>query len=265
MMTAPSPYPLYQQHADLWPLVAPLSSYAEEMQAWSGVLASHFPPGKALNVLDLGSGGGHHLFHLVHGWPGGMQGVAVDLAEGMLARLRTLLPEFQTVQADMTSLRLPQEQRFDLVTVHDSFCYLTELAQVKAFLETVAHHLASGGMALLKLDALAQEFAGPYRYLTTFEDEQQEITLTHYEWDPDPEDSWLEVIYLFFQRRDGRVETREERHRLGLFSRQQLNEVCQQAGLVVGWHELERWDDDRPNPLLSLTKVESRTEGNGRP
>lgn len=253
-MTAVSPiYPLYAEHADLWSLVAPLDSYVEEMQSWLGLMSDHLRPGKALRVLDLGTGGGHHLHALVQGWKAEITGVTVDLSQSMLDRAATLLPGFVTCCADMTRVRL--EEKFDLVTVHDSFCYLTELDQVKALLDTVAHHLEPEGLALLKVDALAGEFDGPYRYLTTFEDERQEITLTHYEWDPDPGDTWLEVVYVFLRRAEGRVETREERHRLGLFSRRQLNAACRSAGLQGRWQELDRWDEDRPNPLLCLTKV----------
>lgn len=256
-----APYALYDSHADLWPLVAPLDSYADEAGAWVDVIRERLGQ-RDLQVLDLGSGGGHHLFHLVEQWPSAMQGVAVDLSRPMLERVTALLPAFEVLQADMTSLELGR--RFPLVTVHDSFCYLTGLAQVRALMRTVARHLEPGGLALLKVDALAEEFEGPYRYLTTFEDDKREITLTHYEWDPDPSDTWLEVVYLFLERREQQVSTREERHRLGLFSRRQLGAAWRAAGLSGRWRELERWDEDRPNPLLllQLTEVERVEKGN---
>lgn len=255
-------YALYDSHADLWPLVAPLDSYADEARIWVEVIADRLGRCRDLEVLDLGSGGGHHLFHLVEQWPGRLEGVAVDLSQAMLARVAELLPHFRTLAADMTTLELGR--RFPLVTVHDSFCYLTEIEQVRALMRTIARHLEPGGLALVKVDALAGEFDGPYRYLTTFEDEEREITLTHYEWDPHPGDTWLEVVYLFLERRAGQVATREERHRLGLFSRRQLGAAWRDAGLSGRWKELERWDEDRVNPLLLLrpTEVERREKGN---
>ena len=36
-MTA-APYPLYDQHANLWPLVAPLASYEDEMREWVALI-----------------------------------------------------------------------------------------------------------------------------------------------------------------------------------------------------------------------------------
>lgn len=242
-------YPLYDLYADLWPLVAPLASYEEEMRQWLDLLTHHFGE-RDLELLDLGTGGGHHLYHLCEGWPGRCEGVVVDQSGAMLARVESLLPQFVTVKADMTTLGLGR--RFPLIVVHDSFCYLSELSQVKALFATIAAHLQDGGLALVKVDALADQFDGPYRYLTTFEDDDQEVTLTHYEWDPDPTDNWLEVVYLFLERREQQVSSREERHRLGLFSREQLAQAFSAAGLDGRWKELERWDRDRPNPLLVL-------------
>ena len=258
-------YELYDSHSDLWSLVAPLDSYADEAGEWVELTRRTLKATPNLDILDLGSGGGHHLYQMVNQWPARMTGVAVDLSQAMLTRVSSLMPQFRTVQADMTTLDLGRV--FPLVTVHDSFCYLTEAQQVRALFQTIARHLTSDGLAIVKVDALAGEFQGPYRYLTTFEDDEREVTLTHYEWDPDPEDSWLEVVYLFLERHNAKVTTREERHRLGLFSRRQLGAAWRAAGLIGRWHELERWDDDRPNLLVVLrpTKVEREGEGNQTP
>jgi SAM-dependent methyltransferase len=255
-------YPLYEHHADLWPLLAPLESYEDEMRVWADLIRAELGDDAQLEILDLGSGGGHHLYHLAQALPGAPGGVAVDLSPAMLARVRHLLPAFRATQGDMTRLAL--EARFPLVTVHDSFCYLVEIGQVRGLFETIARHLEPDGLALVKLDALAGEFQGPYRYLTTFEDDDREITLTHYEWDPDPSDTWIEVIYLFLERRLDAVASREERHRLGLFSREQLRQAWRAAGLKGKLVELERWDEERPNPLLVLRRTLAGPKGQSR-
>lgn len=243
-------YPLYDRHADLWPLVAPLESYRDEMREWVGLVLEELGWRESLEVLDLGSGGGHHLYWFSRLWEGRVSGVATDLSAAMLERVSGLVSEFQCIPGDMTKLDL--EGRFPLVTVHDSFCYLRERRQVAALFSTIASHLEPDGIALVKVDALADEFAGPYRYLTTFEEPEREITLTHYEWDPDPNDNELETVYLFLERRDGRLTTREERHLMGLFSREELKSLWRDAGLVGRWVELERWDEERPNPAIVL-------------
>ncbi len=248
-MTSPR-YPLYEAHSDLWPLVAPLESFEDEMMTWVAVAQETLPGGHPADVLDLGSGGGHHLYHLVENWGAPLRGVAVDLEQAMLARVSHLLPEVETLVADMTQVQL--ERRFPLVCVHDSFCYLTTPRQVDDLFSVIARHLSPKGVALVKIEALADEFEGPYRYLTTFHDDDREVTVTHYEWDPDTSDDWLEVVYVFLERRQTEVTIREERHRLGLFSREFLESAWTRAGLRGEIRELERWDDDRSNPLLVL-------------
>ncbi len=261
-------YPLYDLHSHLWPLVAPLHAYEEEMSVWLDLIRERLGEesrgGGPLRLLDLGSGGGHHLYHLVEGWEGDLGGLAVDRSAAMLERLHSLLPQFDRVQADMTVLE--HEARFPLVTVHDSFCYLTRTPEVEALFRTIARHLEEDGLALVKVDAVTDDFEGPYRYLTTFEEDGREVTLTHYEWDPDPDDSWLEVVYLFLERIDGSLSSREERHRLGLFSRAQIATMARQADLIPQWVDLPRWDEERSNLtlLLSRTKVERAGKGKGR-
>lgn len=248
-MTQPV-YPLYDQHAHLWPLIAPLESYRDEMREWVDVVRDVLGERAALEVLDLGTGGGHHLFHFADLWSGDVSGVATDLSTAMLERVGGLIESFECLQADMTELALGR--KFSLVSVHDSFCYLRQADQVARLFATISAHLETDGMALVKVDALAGEFEGPYRYLTTFEEPDREITLTHYEWDPDPSDSELEVFYHFLERRGQTLSSREERHVMGLFSRLDLESLSGRAGLSSRWVELERWDEDRPNPLLVL-------------
>jgi SAM-dependent methyltransferase len=243
-------YPLYTTHAHLWSLISPLESYEAEMVEWCGLVAGR----DIQDVLDLGSGGGHHLFHLVQGLETLTGGVAVDLSSSMLDELGALLPQFETINHDMTTLRL--ERRFDLVSVHDSFCYLTEVQQIGHLFDTIRHHLKRDGISLVKLDAVTDDFEGPYRYLTTFEDDEREVTLTHYEWDPKAGDGWLEVVYLFLERVRELVTTREERHRLGLYAKDSLLEIASNSGLSGSFHPLERWDDERENLLLVLRHSE---------
>ncbi|MFA5508562.1 MAG: class I SAM-dependent methyltransferase [Vulcanimicrobiota bacterium] len=246
-------YPLYTSHAYLWPLLSPLEAYESEMAQWCALLEEHGTR-PVRRMLDLGSGGGHHLYHLANALPDLQEGIACDLSSEMLEVLKGLLPGFETLTADMTSLRL--ERRFDLVTVHDSFCYLSRIEQVRALFEVIREHLEPGGLSLVKLEARAEDFAGPYRYLTTFEDEQRELTLTHYEWDPEPDDGWLEVVYLFLERAGGRLNTREERHRLGLFPGPEILQQAETCGLTGSFHPVERWDEERENLLLMLRRGE---------
>lgn len=243
-------YPLYTSHAHLWHLLSPIEGYESEMMEWVGLIEERKGVEWPDSLLDLGSGGGHHLYHLAQNFPQIKQGVAVDLSAPMLERVSELLPRFELLAQDMTTLRL--SRRFSLITVHDSFCYLTNFGQVRDLFTTISAHLEPNGLALIKLDAVADTFVGPYRYLTDFEDDHRKVTLTHYEWDPVVDDESLEVLYHFIEQVGAEVTTREERHTLGLFSQQQLLSAAGQARLAGSFRSLERWDEERDNLVFLL-------------
>ena len=52
---------LYGDLAYLWPLVSPVEDYAAEARCWQDVLRSKLGPGRHC-LLELGAGGGHHLY-----------------------------------------------------------------------------------------------------------------------------------------------------------------------------------------------------------
>ena len=242
-------------------MLAPLESYESEMMEWCEIIEQSLDQSVPFSLLDLGTGGAHHLYHLAQNLSMLEGGVAVDLSPEMLARAAQLLPQFDTLCTDMTSLRL--DRRFPLITVHDSFCYLTSQRQVEKLFETIAGHLSPGGTALVKVDAVSDSFQGPYRYLTSFDEEEHEVTLTHYEWHRDPGDTVLEVIYLFLERRGQEVISREERHHLGLFSKSFLLAAAERHGLQGQFRELEPWDEERENLLMVLREArDARRDGN---
>lgn len=236
-------------------MLAPLESYESEMTEWCELIEKEFAAETPSRILDLGSGGGHHLYHLSQQLGEDTSCVAVDLSKEMLERIAELVPRVTTLQSDMTKVALGEV--FPLVSVHDSFCYLTTPEQVRALFDVIRLHLDRDGLALVKVDALADSFEGPYRYLTDFQGEDFDVTLTHYEWDPDDEDHEIEVVYLFLEREGRRLTTRQEQHSLGLFSRQELLDWARESGLSGRFHALEPWDEERENPLLVLRHIEN--------
>lgn len=254
-------YPLYTTYAHLWPMLAPLDSYEAEMNQWMELIDRELSWEENLALLDLGTGGGHHLYHLFWSLGESTRCTAVDLSGPMLERVTELVPGVKTLEGDMTTLSLGE--RFSLITVHDSFCYLNTAAQARSLFAVIAKHLQPQGLALVKVDALSDSFTGPYRYLTEFEGEDFDITLTHYEWDPVPGDHQIEVLYLFLEREGSRLTTREERHSLGLFARRELLAWAGENGLSGTFFELDRWDEARENPLLLLRPSGSERAGTG--
>ena len=54
---------LYGDLAHLWPLVSPPDHYKDEARYWLRELRARLAPGRR-RILDLGTGGGHHLHQL---------------------------------------------------------------------------------------------------------------------------------------------------------------------------------------------------------
>ncbi len=224
---------MYFERADLWPVLTPPEGYLEEMQLWCEAIEED-----RRRLLDLGTGGGHHLNHLLNWRP--LVATAVDLSPRMLELSARLNPSVTHLEGDMLSLRL--EQRFDVVTVHDSLTYLTSGEQIRQLLATVHHHLEPGGLLLFAPDYLREGFQGPYRSLTHNKNDQIEVTLTHYEFDPDPADNLFEAVYVYFVQRGCELEVHQERQVLGLFDKDQWLSWTEQAGFEVQLLDYDLWE-----------------------
>jgi len=136
---------LYHEFAHLWPLLSPPDDYAPEAACIERVLTQALgEPAVAdgLDILELGAGGGHTLYHL----KGRHRCVAVDIAEPMLEQCRKLNPEVKAVAGDMRDVSLDQD--FDVVLIHDAIDYLIRPDDVLATLRNAHRHLRSGGVLL---------------------------------------------------------------------------------------------------------------------
>src|ERR671921_2525159 len=143
---------MYGELAGWWPLLSAPATYAEEAGIYRRLLveAADRPPE---TVLELGSGGGNNASHLkAH-----FRLTLVDLSPGMLEVSRELNPDCEHVQGDMRTVRL--DRTFDAVFVHDAVNYMTTEDDLRAALQTVAVHLAPGGVALVAPEATRETFS----------------------------------------------------------------------------------------------------------
>ena len=101
-------------------------------------------------VLELGSGGGNNASHMKHAFAMTL----VEPADGMREISRKLNPECTHLPDEMRYVRLGRT--FDAVFVHDAVMYMTTEDDLHAALETVAAHLAPGGVSLVALDATTE-------------------------------------------------------------------------------------------------------------
>jgi SAM-dependent methyltransferase len=129
---------LYRELAEWYPLLTPVSDYAEEAAFYRRLFESHChkPP---RTLLDLGCGGGHNAAHL----KATLACTLVDLAPAMLAISRRLNPECEHVLGDMRSVRLGRV--FDCVLMHDAVSYMASRADLACAMVTAFEHTAPGG------------------------------------------------------------------------------------------------------------------------
>ena len=222
----PSGPRLYADLAHLWPLMSPPEDYADEGAHLYSELRARLGPGRA-RLLELGAGGGHLLHHLA----GDFDATAVDLSEAMLAHSRRLNPGVTHRVGDMRTVRLGQT--FDAVLIHDAIAYLTTEDDLRAAFATARAHLRPGGLFLAIPDDYVETFTPPQIAHETRRRGGAELTYVEYSTDPDPNDSAIETVYVFFFREDGALQVEVDRHTTGLFPIGTWERLLQESGFAT--------------------------------
>ena len=214
---------LYGDLARLWPLMSPPEDYADEGARIRSELRERLGPGRR-RLLELGTGGGHLLHHLA----GDFEATAVDLSAPMLAHAHRLNPQVTHHQGDMRTIRL--DESFDVVLIHDAIDYLTAEDDLRAAFATARAHLDPGGLFVVIPDDYADTFTSPRILHETRCEDGVELSWVGYSTDPDPEDTGIETVYVFFFREDGRLRVEVDRHLTGLFPIATWDRLLREAG-----------------------------------
>jgi trans-aconitate methyltransferase len=216
---------LYRDLADWYPLLTPVTDYAEEAAFYRRLFEAHSrrPP---RTLLDLGSGGGHNAFYL----QARLACTLVDLAPAMLEVSRCLNPACEHVLGDMRSIRLGRV--FDCVLAHDAISYMVSRADLRSAIATAAGHTAPGGVALFQPDFVQETFK-PGTETGGSEAGGRALRYLEWRWTPDS-DAATYVTDMAYMLRDetGTVEVVHDRHMMGLFSRAVWLELISAAGLA---------------------------------
>lgn len=203
----------YTDLSEWWPLFSPPVHYGEEVDDLLRRLAPLPAPG-ATTLLELGCGGGSFASHLTSQF----RVTLTDVSEGMLSQSRKLNRDAEHALGDMRTLRLNRE--FDYVLVHDAVCYMTEVEDLRAAIQTAALHCRPGGTVIFLPDYVAETFEPGTDH--GGEDAPDGRGLRYLSWisDPDPADTTYLVDYAFLLREaNGCVRAVHDRHVEGVFSR----------------------------------------------
>ena len=145
-------------------------------------LRSRLAPGRR-RILDLGTGGGHHLHQLTAEF----DATAVDLPEAMLSHSRRLNPGVVHHIGDMRTVRLGDT--FDAVLVHDAISYMTTEADLLAVFATARAHLRPGGVLIVAPDDYTETFNPPRVEYQTNRNADTGLTYVEYSTNLDPNDT----------------------------------------------------------------------------
>ncbi len=217
---------LYNELAAWWPVVSPAADYLEEATQYIAMIrgAAARP---VREVLELGSGGGHNASHM----KAAFSLTLVEPSDGMREVSRALNPECAHLPGDMRTVRLGRT--FDAVFVHDAVAYMATEAELRAAIETIAAHLAPGGVAVVAPDETAETFE-PGAALSTGEDPATGRSACCVEWSlpPAPGATECEAHYgLLLRDATGTVRSVHETHRFGVFPRATWLRLFREAGL----------------------------------
>ncbi|NOJ93422.1 methyltransferase domain-containing protein [Corallococcus coralloides] len=214
---------LYTDLAGWWQLFSPPEEYGEEAEDLLPML--HPEEGPARTMLELGSGGGSLAFHLKKHFTLTL----TDRSAEMVAVSRKVNPECEHRVGDMRSLRLGRT--FDRVMVHDAIMYAVEREDARATVHTAAAHCRPGGRVVLLPDCVRETFEPLTESGGHDGPDGRGMRYLMWTWDPDPDDETFETAFAYLLREaDGTVSMSQERHRFGLFRRDDWLEWMQEAG-----------------------------------
>ena len=234
---------LYNDFANWWPLISAPADYAEEAKFFSDTLIE-MSKIRLNEVLELGSGGGNNALHMkVH-----FALTLVDVSNGMLEVSRKLNPDCEHVEGDMRTVRL--EKQYDAVFLHDAIDYMTSKEDLSRAMETAFVHCKPGGVALFVPDHICENFE-PGTSQGGHDGKDRSMRYLEWQWDPDPTDVTHLVDYVFaFRDAEGNVTIAQDRHRFGLFAREEWLSLMRAAGFVAHTRPFNHTDFEKPREVF---------------
>jgi SAM-dependent methyltransferase len=208
---------LYNELADLWPIISPPEDYAAETDRVADWLSD------AASVLELGAGAGHTLNHMPHIH----RCVALDLSPAMLARCD---PRVRTHVGDMRDARL--NKTFDAVLAHDALEYMVTEDDLRRAIATAAAHLKPGGVFIAATAYVAEDFEPHDVAHDQHTDGDVEVVNVSYV-RRHPRGMGVELVMLLIIREDGRLRVEEDRHHCGLHPLASWRRLLAEGGFSI--------------------------------
>lgn len=202
--------------------------YEGEADTLTGIIRGLNP--QARSLLDVACGTGRHLAWFQHHF----QCVGVDIERHMLAVARRRLPGVPLETADMLNLDLGR--RFDAITcLFSSIGYAALPDRLDQAVARMAGHLQPDGVLVIEPWITPPAWVGSGSESVDVVDHDGGKLVRVISSRRQGDQTILRMHYVHAAR--GSIETEDERHRLGLFSRDQYLAALRTAGLTATWHD----------------------------
>lgn len=234
---------IYTDLVDWYPLLTPLSDYADESMVYRRILQQQLGPGSH-RVLELGAGAGHNAHYLARDFTMTLS----DWSPQMLQLAQRNCPNARCVQGDMRTVALGET--FDAVFIHDAIGYMRTLADLRAALSTAKNHVRVGGCVLLAPDYVRETFVG-HTHPEGIDGDGRALRYLEWTWQrPGQTDGY--VIDYTLVMREGEAEPTivNDRHYNGLFARAQWRSLFAELDLTLVPCEMA--DADHPDLFLAV-------------
>ncbi|QQE13038.1 class I SAM-dependent methyltransferase [Planctomycetota bacterium] len=234
-MSKPTHNRLYHDLAYLWPLLSPPDNYIAETNTLHQVISDKLgkQSNSNLQVVELGAGGGHALFHLRDHF----DCTAVDISDDMLHHCRILNPNVKTICADMRTVTFPEPQ--DAILIHDAIDYLTTEADILATLQNARKNLTPTGILIIAPTYTTESFEAGESATDRQSSHELDVTYTTTVLKPDPDDDLFEMHleYHITHLKDGSTSVERDIHTCGLFPIPRWASLLSQAGFEPELYE----------------------------
>jgi SAM-dependent methyltransferase len=247
---------IHEDRAELYDRIYQWKEYAAEaLQVRERLRAEGVPDGA--RVLEGACGTGNYLVHLA-AW---YEVEGFDLAEGMLARARTKLPDARLRRADLERFSV-DEPVHAFLCLFSSIGYVGPLDALERAAARVAAALRPGGVALVQPWFSPATIVPGHPGLTTYVDPDLKLARADVV-RVDGRRTVLDFHWLVARRGAPGVERFEDRHVLWLYTPDELVGAFRKAGLEARYETEETVGPLASRGLLVVRKPPASAGGAG--